>query len=635
MSSRDLAFHFAEKFKYSATYDFFRSRYIQLRRKCTKQNADLKRSYLINQFSGHVTQKKFWSVSENFGVHSKSGPVLNDFDPNLVNDHFVSSVNAANSSTAMPPLPTNLAHSIFDFQSVSENDVRHAMNGITSNAVGFDDISIRFLKLVIDSFIAHLTHLVNFSFETSSFSKLWKKSLVTPIPKTPDVRSVNDLRAISILPCISKIVERIAHDQLTSYLNRNGLLNALQSGFRKGHSTTTALLKVSNDIRFSINNGMVTVLVLLDFTKAFASMRHDFLIDKLVHHFGLSYEASAWFKSYLEGRSQSVKIDGRSSEWRDIFSGVPEGSILGPLLFSLFINDISDGILHCKYHLYADDCQVYHSFPVSDMERGLRELNHDLSIINNWSNMNGLLLNANKTQVMVCGKPRQVQPVKEALFERNLDLYLGTERLLPSDKVKNLGLYFDEALTGIHQVNHILKQVYCRLRQLFHFNHLLPVDVKKRLVQSLVFPYFDYCDLIFYEMGGGLEAKLEVAQNNCVRFIYGLRRNISISPYRLRLGFLKPRLRRKMRMLVFLYKLFGSETPAYLRNILEFFESGHNTRYRFCNLRIPVCHSSYFRASFHLAASKVWNSLDPPLRRSETVMQFKSRLMDLLLQPGG
>jgi Reverse transcriptase (RNA-dependent DNA polymerase) len=198
------------------------------------------------------------------------------------------------------------------------------------------------------------------------------------------------------LPCVSKIIERIAHDQLTAYLNSSVLLNEHQSGFRKGYSTTTALLKVTNDIRVSINDGMVTVIVLLDFTKAFASMRHDFLIDKLVHHFGLSYPSALWFKSYLEERSQSVRVDDRCSAWRYITRGVPEGSILGPLLFSLFINDISDGILHCKYHLYADDCQIYHSFPVSEMERGLREINHDLSIINNWSSANGLLLNAKK-----------------------------------------------------------------------------------------------------------------------------------------------------------------------------------------------------------------------------------------------
>jgi hypothetical protein len=328
-------------------------------------------------------------------------------------------------------------------------------------------------------------------------------------------------------------------------------------------------------------------------------------------------------------------LNGKSSEWRNVLIGVPEGSILGPLLFSLFINDISDGLLHCKYHLYADDCQLYHSFPVSEMERGLREINHDLSVINNWSSMNGLLLNAGKTQVMICGKPRQVVPVKEALFQQSLNLFLGAERLLPTNVVKNLGVFLDEGLTGVHHVNHILRQVYCRLRQLYHFNHLLPIETKKKLIQSLVFPYFDYGDLVFFDMKRTLEAKLEVAQNNCIRFIYSLRRSDSISSYRMRLGFLKPQSRRRLRMSVFLYKLFGSSVPPYLRNILVFLNSGHDTRYRFCNLRVPLCHSSYFKASFHLAASKVWNSLDPPLRRTETLPLFKRVLLDLLLQPGG
>lgn len=315
--------------------------------------------------------------------------------------------------------------------------------------------------------------------------------------------------------------------------------------------------------------------------------------------------------------------------------GVPEGSILGPLLFSLFINDISNGLLFCKYHLYADDCQVYHSFPVSDMERGIREVNHDLNAINNWSLTHGLRLNAQKTQVLVCGKPRQVLPVKEALIQQNLNLFLGVDKLVPTSKVKNLGVFFDESLTGVHQVNHILQKTYCRLRQLYHFNHLLSVETKKKLVQSLVFPYFDYGDLIFFDMKDVLETKLRVAHNNCIRFIFSLNRSVSITPYRIQLGFLKPQSRRKFRMCLFLFKLFGSSTPAYLRNILVFLDSSHNTRYRFCSLRVPLCHSSYFKASFHLAASKVWNSLDPPIKRVQTLLSFKSKLLDLMLRPGG
>jgi hypothetical protein len=236
---------------------------------------------------------------------------------------------------------------------------------------------------------------------------------------------------------------------------------------------------------------------------------------------------------------------------------------------------------------------------------------------------------------MVCGKPRLVQPVKEALLRQRVNLYLGPDRLLPLDKVKNLGVYFDEALTGIHQISHILQQVYGRLRQLYHFNNILSVETKKKLILSLVFPYFDYGDLIFFHLKGGLEAKLEVAQNNCIRFIYNLRRYETISGYRTQLGFLKPQLRRKFRMSVFIYKVLGSATPGYLRNLLVLLDSGHDTRNRLCSLRVPICHSSYFKASFQLSASKVWNGLDPPLRRAETLFGFKRGMMDFILQRVG
>jgi hypothetical protein len=637
MAKRDLAFRYASRFGNSPNKEFFLKNFRDSRLACSNLNSNLKKTYLIGQLSGHVTPKKFWATAENFGIKSGNDSLITGFDPDALNEHFIASTNPAtvdassSSAPSMSSLPSHLAHSRFEFQSVSEVDVFHGMRGITSNAVGFDNLSMRFLKLIQHLIIPQMTHMINFSFETSCFSSFWKKSLITPIPKTTDVRSLNDLRPISILPCISKIVERIAHDQLTSYLERNNLLNDYQSGFRRGHSTMTALLKVTDDIRKSINDGMVTILVLLDFTKAFGSMDHDLLIDKLIHHYGLSDSSVAWFRSYLAGRSQSVRFEGRSSGWRDISSGVPEGSILGPLLFSLFINNISDGLLFSKYHIYADDCQVYHSFPVSKMETGLAELNHDLSILNNWSRLNGLRLNAAKTQVLVCGKPRDVRPLKDALLDQTIGLFLGCDRLRPTNVVKNLGVFMDESLTGIHHVNHILKQVYLRLRQLYYFNHILPIDVKKRLVQSLVFPFFDYCDLIFYELGAALEAKLNVAHNNCIRFIFGLKRHEIITPYRVRLGFLLPKLRRQMRMSVFLYKLFGSGVPCYLRNIFVFLNSGHDTRYRLCNTRIPICHSKYFKASFQLAASKLWNCLDPPLRRSDSLLIFKKDILRILM----
>jgi hypothetical protein len=202
-----------------------------------------------------------------------------DFEPNEINDHFADSVSSGDVLDNSDIPSGHLGDGEFTFDEVGILD---ALESISSNACGFDGVSLKFLKLITEYVIDPLTYLVNYSLSTSCFSKHWKRSVLTPIPKKrKEIRGLDDLRPISILPRISKVVKRVEHNQLAHYLCVHGLFDEFQSGFRKSHSTTTTLLKVSNDLRESFNRGMVSLLFRLDLSKAFDKINHCRLHDDL------------------------------------------------------------------------------------------------------------------------------------------------------------------------------------------------------------------------------------------------------------------------------------------------------------------------------------------------------------------
>jgi hypothetical protein len=310
---------------------------------------------------------------------------------------------------------------------------------------------------VIDS----LTHLVNYSLSTSCFFKHWKKSVQTPILKKREVRGLDDLRPISILPRTSNVVERVVHNQLAHYLCVHGLFDEFQWGFRKSHSMTTTLLKVSNDLRKSFNRGMISLLLLLDFSKAFDKINNGRLLKKLrLRAFSLSDGVFSWCASYLHDRAQCVSVGRKCSSWLDVDSGVSQGSILGTLLFYLYINDIGGNLNYCRHHLFADDCQIYYSLHPHDIDAAVGTVNEDLMAIQRWALANDLSLNASKTLIFLCDSPH-FNHCKTLSYET---AFFNEAEMTFSEVVKNLGVLFDESLSG-------RDQVYLRLRRSFIIFH--------------------------------------------------------------------------------------------------------------------------------------------------------------------
>ncbi|CAG4930029.1 unnamed protein product [Colias eurytheme] len=362
--------------------DVNREKYKIIRNKCNTACRDAQRRHIHTSIE-NGDPAKVWKFLKTLGVGSKDSSCLSkDINLESLNQHFTSASFSLNNNIKTKTLsylsslpPSNFPS--FHFKSFSVSEVEKIILSITSNSVGVDGISRNMIVPILDIVTPIITHILNASITSSVFPKMWKKANVIPIPKTNSPKSSSDYRPISILPFLSKILERLVQQQLSSFLNKNSLLNPFQSGFRPGHSTTTALLKITDDIRWGMDNKMLTVLVLLDFSNAFNTVDFDLLLAML-QSINLSPNVLEWFQSYLAGRQQRVLVDNSFSTWRNVTAGVPQGGVLSPLLFAMFINFLTPH-LTSLYHLYADDLQIYAQSSLDELNSAINSINDNLN----------------------------------------------------------------------------------------------------------------------------------------------------------------------------------------------------------------------------------------------------------------
>ena len=295
-------------------------------------------------------------------------------------------------------------------------------------------------------------------------------------------------------------------------------------------------------VKQAIDNRKITGLVLFDFSKAFDTVPHDLLLRKL-RRIGCSPEVVGWFYSYLSGRHQAVRNDyGNISAWTNVTTGVPQGSVLGPLLFSIFINDLPNCLEHSRHMFFADDTQIYHSFFPSDLNEGIAALSRDATAVANWAAANGLNLNIGKTKATILGS----QYYTSHLDLNSIPKISVAGRDLPYEcEVKSLGVLITPSLNWSNHVNQCLRRIHRSLYTLRHFKHALTRSLRQNLVESLVIPHFDYACVVYHDLDDTRELKLKRALHACIRFIYGnIPRRAHVTPYRLELGWPSPKSRR-------------------------------------------------------------------------------------------
>ena len=611
------------KFKLNDS-DANREKYIKARNRCNTSCRDAQRRHIFNSVENGDTAKT-WKFLESLGVGKSYQLTSSNIDVDLLNKHFTAS-NLIDTDckkqtiNALSLEPTSHSQPFY-FSSFTECDVKRNIQSISSNAVGYDCISRNMITPILDIVCPILVHIFNFSISCGKFPEIWKNAQVIPLPKHGNPKSPSDFRPISILPFLSKIFEKLIHHQLSHYFSTNSLLSPFQSGFRIGHSTTTALVKVTDDIRWGMDNKKCTILTLLDFSNAFNNVDHDILL-RLLYSFNISPSVLEWFHSYLKGRKQRIRMDEKFSSWCDVLAGVPQGGVLSPLLFSIFINSITRNI-SSLYHMYADDIQIYRQCNLEDLPDAISDVNNDLDAIYKWSQSFGISVNPIKSQVIIIGSPG----ITRRIDWPNVPSVTYNGVCIPyCNNVKNLGVYIDQNLSWSVHISHISKKTFLALKSLRRLRSVLPIPTKIMLANSLLLPILDYADASFTNLSEDQLNKLERIQNLAIRFIFSLRKYDHVSQYRSKLKWLSIRCRRNLRFLTFLYcVLFSPTAPSYLRDKFVFIKSpGNQVRpLRNLTLCIPVHKTKIYDQSFTVQCIKLWNNLPLNIRQAKSLLSFK------------
>ena len=334
-----------------------------------------------------------------------------------------------------------VSEQFFFDDNVNVDEVQKIIKSMARNkSPGIDKIPLRVIKDCLPGILPSVTSIINATFRSAQFPNVWKIAEVTPILKDGDQEIPNNYRPISLLPVLSKICERVAHNQLTSYLIANQRLSPKQCGNKKWNSTETSILQTTDAILEATEKKELTATVLLDMSKAFDSVGHETLLSKL-QDIGLSPIATEWFRGYLHSRYQVVKIHNAISDQLPMTCGVPQRSILGPLLFSIYTNELPSIPHHSSSQCYVDDTKLILNFNLQDQANAIAKLNEDLCRISNWTFGNQLLINPNKTKLIIFGSRAMVGKVKD--FRLTL---LGKE-IVPTVFAKDLGVILDSCLT--------------------------------------------------------------------------------------------------------------------------------------------------------------------------------------------
>jgi len=590
-----------------------------------------KKQYFADNLTKTKNPRDFWKCLKSCDIvgNKDSGILPPEITVDEINEFFVgmgSDVDVNRDvverfkSTTM-----NNSSEEFNFSEVTEEEVKSAMNEIKSGAVGIDGISIHMIKSVSPYALEAMTHLINVSLSTGVFPTNWKTSIVHPLPKVSTPTTVKDLRPISILPAMSKILEKIVARQLDTHLKANNILPTLQSGFRKNYSTCTALTNMFSDLFDAKDKGRYSIVVVLDYSQAFDSVKKVMLTAKMRYfHFG--QKCIDWVDSYFSDRKQITRKGSDSSEPLSKEDGSPQGSCMAPEVFDMYTSDFPSCLKYCVSHFYCDDVQLHLSYEPDNLREAIDQINCDLQNVSEWSTDNGLKLNIDKCAVLHVAP----QTVVQTLNENNLQVRLCGRALTVCDKVKTLGVILDSGLTFSEHVTYATQRAMGRLKGLFRFRNLLPQPAKLQIMQSLVLSAFYYC---YPAYGNSISRedtyRIQKVQNSAIRFIFCLNRRDHVSPFRDALGLAEMEDVCRVMTNCMTHRALCLGEPRYLGHKLSYREqvSQRSTR-QDRKLHFPQVKLEVGRKSYSYFGPKMYNDL-PGSLKSYSVSTFKKKIKNV------
>ena len=590
-------------------------------------------------FNKLITDKKdtgsLWramNVLNNPNKGNKSQPInicpntINDFFLNLT-DTILSHRNIQSSKTYECPTvlknhcKNKIPSSNFEIPYLSVHEVGKLISNLkNSNALGPDNISIKPIKLALPYIVDHLTYIYNLCIEKNIFPSLLKEAKVIPLPKTKDASHPQYLRPISLLPSLSKPLEKHIHKHMYHYLNTYNLLHPYQSGFRPRHSCHTALVRLCDTWLTAINKSELIGTVFLDFKKAFDLVNHRTLLKKLMEYFPKSSSIKL-LKSYLSDRFQFVSLNGQTSEKKIIKSGVPQGSVLGPLFFLIYINDLP---LHLHIHplhpnnntrneLFADDASIY------SINKDINLINKSLQLSLNqaseWCNANSMAIHPDKTSAMVI-TTRQ----KHQLSHPKLTLYIGNKLVQQVNNHKMLGIYLDSELNWQAHINNLTKRLSKNVFLLSKLKKYVDTKCLKLFFDAHVMSHINYSSTVWDGCCKDTLNKVNRIHRRAIKIMSP--NNLTTTDEKMKVLKILPLSKQlKYNKAQLIHKIYHGKTPPYLNQILN----KATTRYGSSNLIAPLPRIDLFKTSLSYSGTEIWNQLPTSLKIPMTSHSFKAK----------
>ena len=492
---------------------------------------------------------------------------------------------------------------------------------LQAKSTGIDNVNHKLLKVGASVISNSLTHMFNMSLRHCIFPNVFKCARVVPLYKgTGDICEMLNYRPISILPALSKILERHVHNALFEYFTSSNLLLDTQSGFRKNYSCQTALIRLTDEILKNIDNGFLNGVILLDLSKAFDLIDHDLLLKKL-SVYGLSDCTINWFHSYLTNRQQVVDYMGCISVKHDVTVGVPQGSILGPLLFMIFMNDMSLFIDCSTLHMYADDqTMLAKGKCISDVNDAIRQ---DIIPISNWITANHMRINARKSKCLLITTHSKRSRLNET--DRSLSVQVA-DTFIPQVQCGGiLGVTLDETLSWNVHIDNVSKILSQRIGLLRRLRQYIPFDRRIILYYGLIQSILDYCCVVWGNTTAINLDKIYGLQKRALRTLFELSIDFPSNALFSTFNVMSIRQRIFYFMALLSFKCMNGYAPQYLSNLFTPQSNVHDyftrsTTRKDCH--VPRCVLGTGQRSFHFRATKVWNSLPTEVKNVTSLHTF-------------
>ena len=534
--------------------------------------------------------------------------------------------NLAKGMSNQPQIPESfmgnrISNTIF-LEPVTNQEIHKLVMSLKNGAPGYDGIKSDTLKLSVQHICEPLAHVCNMSLMQGTFPQELKLANVLPLYKSGDPQLFNNYRPVSLLPTLSKVLEKVMYTRLMSFLEINDILIGNQFGFRRSHSSYMALMVMINEISQALDSGEHVVGIFLDFSKAFDTVNHSILLKKL-YHYGIRGNALEWFESYLSGRQQYVTYNGLSSSTKYIKCGVPQGSILGPLLFLVYINDLQRVCKSSIPILFAGDTNLFYKNPDKSILED--QINNELKHVSLWLKVNKLSLNVSKTHYIVF-----TRKLKSAT---SLNIGIDDKIINEVNKTKFLGVIIDKKLTWKEHISYLSSKISRGIGMIIKAKKRLNKDALVTLYYSFIYPYMTYCNHIWGTACISSLNKVIVLQKKAIRIICNVNRRAPTDSLFRDLKII-PFLDVNIYMISrFMFRYVNGRVPSLFCGYFTFNTSIHKYETRQArHFHLPQVRSDLGKKNIRYRGAQIWNYLLDLGINSETSELIFSKNMKYYLK---